>query len=60
MFSELVKNTKIWCLAYTTMEKLWRVRYDDGGITRLLSYSEAWNMVRIYGGQMFIDYNVKV
>lgn len=49
-----------WRANMRTDYNYWRVRYPDGRLTRLLCYSEAWNLREIFGGKLFIDYEANL
>lgn len=48
----------IWYRAIFQDYWYWRVRYEDGKLTRRLSYGEAKNLQNCFGGKLYIDYNV--
>ncbi len=52
------RKIKIWFRAVVLDYPYWRVTYKDGGITRLLLLGEAVSLVFIWGGRLWIDYDV--
>lgn len=49
---------KIWFRAIFLDYWYWRVKYNDGRITRRLSYGEAKSLKDFFGGKLYIDYSL--
>lgn len=52
------KRLKIWFRAVLLDYWYWRVTYPDGKQTRKLSYGEAKSLKQVYGGKLWVDYNI--
>lgn len=45
-----------WWIANTTNKPVWNVSYNDGRVKRLIPYKEAKQMMQMYRGKIWIDY----
>ena len=55
-----MRKIKIFIRAVFKDYWYWRVTYPNGERTRLLSYGEASSLQNVYGGKLWIDYNIKL
>lgn len=50
-------NIKIWFRAVFLDYPYWRLTYPDGGMTRKLTWFEAYSLKQTFGGKLWIDYD---
>ena len=59
MVNDLIRWIIIGFRAIFLNYPYWRVEYNDGGITKLLYFSEAFDLRIQNGGQLFIDFEIQ-